>query len=133
MSDLSSDKDSESLEKEKSSRSKSRADKVKKSKNIFFQKKNVPKKNLKSNSNTSRQKPEIKRFMSPKNFNRKSFQADTSNKSNKGHNEIEGKKKTQITEKKIFSDRKTVINTGRSNEKSKNKKLLVFKDKKKKL
>ena len=46
---------------------------------------------------------------------------------------MEGKKKTQITEKKIFSDRKTVINTGRSNEKSKNKKLLAFKDKKKKL
>ncbi len=71
--------------------------------------------------------------MSPKNFNRKSFQADISNKLNKGNNEVEGKKKIQITEKKIFSDRKTVIYTDRNTEKSKSKKILVFKDKKKKL
>lgn len=60
-------------------------DKVNKSKQKSSQKQNQSKKNIKSNSNTSRQKPYIKRFMSPKNFNRKSFQVDTSDKSNKGN------------------------------------------------
>ena len=71
--------------------------------------------------------------MSPKNFNRKFFQVDTSNKSNKGNQEMEGKKKSNIEEKRIFADLKTVTNGEKNNEKSKNKKMLVFKDKKKRL
>jgi hypothetical protein len=46
---------------------------------------------------------------------------------------MEGKKKSNIEEKRIFSDLKTVTNGEKNNEKSKNKKMLVFKDKKKRL
>jgi hypothetical protein len=48
--------------------------------------------------------------MSPKNLNIKSFRIDTLNKSSKDNRETNGKKKSNIRENKILSDRKTVIN-----------------------